>query len=1345
MNRLLTFIICFAIVFVAPAQNVTIKNVRPGELGKQILKQADNFRDVVSLTVKAGTLNDEDFNLLYNALRKVRSIDLYGISNTYFPRVYGSYDYGFSKCDSLRSIRLPQNLDRLSDTYYNYSGALFYDCHYLESVEIPAGVKQIPSRCFNSCWRLREVTLHEGLEFIGEWAFSNCDSLRSITLPSTLVQADHAFGGCGNLYEVISLATTPPSFKKRDLFGYELNDSGDHIDRFMKGRVLTSPRGSNYELTQGWNRFQKFVWTDSWAKDIRVNTEWNLLSELPQNKPNVTLAVGMDNSSHFWFAGRMSVNSGSNTLSLGTFNIEQDAIENGINEYYDRENKVNVKPNNTRDVCWPTLICNSPMRADTVRATLRWHGWSVDWASSAPKWSFSSLPFDCKVSDLRITRGGKNLQYSIMKYSGLMRSQAKFNEVWVKQTKDSVIHAGEGFIIAVGWNTIDDLYADLAFTAVNNEHKNRLFSTEDISLPLKQYTAAAACDRSWNFIGNPYPCFFSTKYLDPAAPFVVYDRENRRYQVYSPIDDDYVLRPFEGFFIQKPLGYDEIDFPRYGRFQTIAEYEAWKKDLNAAARRRVPTRAANPNRKVHNISLDGFDRCRLVANPEASSEYEAGCDATKFPQFDGDHTLLYMIGADDTRYAISEQPFAEGDTLRLGMIIAEDGEYTLTADSTLTLIDSETSQAITLSQPYSFTAKAGEYQTRFAITKTVRRGYVTSQQLITINDVDYYISTDDTKMHRGRAFVNEIKSSSETVEIPAYVTYDGEQYEVYDVYSSAIPYDNTTLRHLILPSTITNNFPLSDQYDVTLYALTPPDMSNSYLSGDNNYTLYVPKAVLNDYKSTAPYWDIRNILPAETESDLLCVQGSNITFDDSSKPANKPSLDIRKFSGVSMEGSKAMSLANFEMEYIVQGTVYNGSDNVSAGYVKNPDDNISGTLINTSSITADKVSVTFYDSNNDYPYFYCLPFNVRVADIIDNRNDGNLYIYRYNSAQRASGQYGSNWQRIGADETIKAGEGFIMNTYRRGYYSHFTFPAADDARKNDIFATSLTVTLTDYPASKAEDRGWNLIGNPYPAYYDMSQSSLRQPYQLYGKFIDSNSSEFRYIAYSRDDDDVLLRPFEGFFVQYADAEKSFSMPGSGRYHGYPEFIYENTWGKARALTRAAEENRLLYDIELTGTGIHDRTRIVLNQQAKADFEPVCDAVKLDNSGTMLYTIEGSVRLAINERPAPQNVVMLMAEIDADGTYTLSLGKHNADGIILTDLETGTQVSLDTDSYTFTAKTGQRRFSIGFGNGTTGISEEIRVKSEESTEPVFDLQGRKVEGKPEPGVYVKNGRKVIINK
>ena len=1327
MKRLLPLILWLTVQMVT-AQTVTIQNVRPGELGKLILKQVDNLRDVESLTIQGGTLNDADFTILYSSLRKVRHLDLYGITNTYFPYLYNN-DY--FKCDSLRTVRLPKDLDRLGSSYIvDNSNRPFEYCAYLESIEIPAGVRQLPICSFNKCKRLREVILNEGLEFIGKYAF-NSDSLRTVTLPSTLVQADAAFGGCENLYEVISLATTPPIFKERDLFGYELTESSDRIDRFMKGRMLTSPKGSNYELTQGWNRFQKFAWTDSWPKDIRVNTEWNLLSELPQNKPNVTLAVGMDNASRFWYAGRMSVNSGSNTLSLGTFNIEQDAIENGINEYYDRENRWNVKPNNTRDICWPTLLTQSPMRADTVRATLRWHGWSVDWGHSAPKWSFSSLPFDCKVGDLRITRGGKNLQYSIMKYSGLMRSQAQFNEVWIKQTKDSVIHAGEGFIIAVGWDTLADPYADLTFTAINNEHKNRLFTTDDVSMTLKQYTAAAACDRSWNFIGNPYPCFYSTKYLDPAAPFVVYDRDKRRYQVYSPIDDDYVLRPFEGFFIQKPLGYDEIDFPRYGRFQTIAEYEAWKNSLQYASRR-----AQRQNREVHNIQLSGIDQCRLVACPEASADYEAGIDATKFPQFDGDYTLLYIIGQDDTRYAISEQPFGEGDTLRLGLIIAEDGDYTLAADSTLTLIDRETGTSTILSQPYTFQAKQGEYNARFAITKTARRGYVTSQQMITVNDVEYYISTDDTKMHRGRAFVSKINSTNETVEIPAFITYDGEQYEVYGYYSNDNP--PATLKHLILPSTITSSIPFSDQYAVTLYALTPPDMSTASFYDDNQYTLYVLKAVVNDYKTTYPYLQIANILPAETHADLLCVQGSNVTIDDNSKPSNKPSLDIRRFSGVSVEGSSTMSLSSFNMECVIGMNAPYG--NVSIGKILDNSDNATGTLITSSPMTADKVNVTFCNYS-DYPHFYYLPFNVRVADIIDTRNNGQLHIYRYNSAQRASGQYGSNWQQIGADETIKAGEGFFMDTYtpRRGTYCHFTFPAIDDAKKNDIFATSRTITLTDYPASKAEDRGWNLVGNPYPAYYDMSKSTLQQPYQLYGQMEGSADNYDRYYAYSRDDDDILVRPFEGFFVQYSDSEKSFSMPGSGRYHGYPEFIYEKTY-RANALRRAAEESRWLYDIELKGTGIHDRTRIVLNQQAKADFEPACDAVKLDNSGTMLYTIENDVRLAINERPAPQDGMLLIAEIDADGTYTLSLSKHNAGGIILTDLETGTQVSLDTDSYTFTTKAGQRRFSIGFGNGTTYINT---VEPSVVDTPTFDLQGRKVEGTLKAGVYVRNGRKVII--
>ena len=56
----------------------------------------------------------------------------------------------------------------------------------------------------------------------------------------------------------------------------------------------------------------------------------------------------------------------------------------------------------------------------------------------------------------------------------------------------------------------------------------------------------------------------------------------------------------------------------------------------------------------------------------------------------------------------------------------------------------------------------------------------------------------------------------------------------------------------------------------------------------------------------------------------------------------------------------------------------------------------------------------------------------------------------------------------------------------------------------------------------------------------------------------------------------------------------------------------------------------------------------------------------------------------------------------------------------------------------------RQLTIAFGEGT-GVSEELRVKSEEFATAVwYDLQGRKVQGKPaRKGVYILNGKKKVI--
>ena len=662
----------------------------------------------------------------------------------------------------------------------------------MDPSQLPAGTKIIPANAFQNRSDLVEVVIPEGVEVIEEFAFRGCRNLRRVTLPSTLIRANGAFDHCDSLKDVTCLGIVPPSLvappsyygKNQSYYGteqpgyvyygdlynrkvpyryyglYNYDDSKDltvrektypyddvvYLNYMMRGHRLSHPACTPYELETGWNHFPEFNPLDiSWPADLRVCKEFTLSRSLPKGKPNLTLAVSTDNENSLYYAGHLT-HEAEGTLSVGTFNMEQDAYENAI-----RILKKNTMTTTTLDNCWPTLYAKSPMRADAVKTTLRLNA-STFWSGS---WLFMSLPFDCRLGDLHVLETGNNFQWAVRKYSGQMRADAKFDEVWVRQTADSILHAGEGFIFTCGWNEVVTPSVTIELPAINNANKNNIFTTEDVAIPLQQFTASAASDRSWNFIGNPYPCFYSTKYFEPSMPFVVYGRKEpfsyplpwgatvttwpEGYVTYSPVDDNYVLHPFQGFFVQRPLGCEALNFPEYGRFATVSDYEDFYAELTsdirpAQARQR---RAAAPrppvgtmeNRRVINLRVRNaegmeLDRTRLVGNPDASADYEAACDATKFPDLTGTSTLLYMIGADNTHYAISEQPFAEGDEVSVGAKFPEAGEYTLSADfktpypdleGRLMLIDRETGTMQPATEPYTFTAQAGETTTRFAL------------------------------------------------------------------------------------------------------------------------------------------------------------------------------------------------------------------------------------------------------------------------------------------------------------------------------------------------------------------------------------------------------------------------------------------------------------------------------------------------------------------------------------------------------------------------------------------------------------------------------------------------------
>ena len=77
----------------------------------------------------------------------------------------------------------------------------FSDCYLLQTINIPSGVKVLPSLVFYRCIGLKNVTLSTSLLEI-DAAFSGCTGLESITLPEGIISIAGSFGGCESLKSI---------------------------------------------------------------------------------------------------------------------------------------------------------------------------------------------------------------------------------------------------------------------------------------------------------------------------------------------------------------------------------------------------------------------------------------------------------------------------------------------------------------------------------------------------------------------------------------------------------------------------------------------------------------------------------------------------------------------------------------------------------------------------------------------------------------------------------------------------------------------------------------------------------------------------------------------------------------------------------------------------------------------------------------------------------------------------------------------------------------------------------------------------------------------------------------
>ena len=649
----------------------------------------------------------------------------YGIRHIDFPATLTTINrYGFSECDNLNEVVLPEGFDNLGE------GA-FYSCDYNKYVKLPSTLKIINSSAFYYNWNLRKVDFSEGLthinsstfincyalnnlkfpstlyyiggsafaynralseiEFneglfqIADNAFYDCDALKEVTLPSSLVLANASpFDYCDNLMKVTCLSIEPPYMTDQVPLGVS-----------MEGRELYVPALSInvYKQTTGWDKFQTIKPIDYLPQNITVlgNLKLSLPETIPADyKPNLRLIHDQKGTS-YWQYGSLTVN-GEGTLSISHFSMCWDPNYQYV--YYDRN----------QNNC--SIVNNSHLRADTV---------SVNVYTRNDRWNFFALPFDVKMSDIETIADGTT-NWVVRQYDGQKRANGETAETWVKLDSNDILNADEGYIIqgsryiGTSWQE----YSGFRLKAINNANKNNIFRTDDITLSLKEYPSEFAHNRSWNLIGNPYPCYYDSRFMDFEAPITVWNMRNSTYEAYSPSDDSYVLCPGEAFFVQRPIDNGNIVFSKEGR-QTNRDVRI----LEASARKA----SVMTPRTIVNINLsDGnnTDRTRIVLNEKASLQYEMDKDASKFMSTDA--TVPQICTSDNgVSYAINERPFADG-MVNLSTHFGLEGIYTITLANHVNgykvlLEDKEENKNVLLTESdgYTFSAKANSNANRFVI------------------------------------------------------------------------------------------------------------------------------------------------------------------------------------------------------------------------------------------------------------------------------------------------------------------------------------------------------------------------------------------------------------------------------------------------------------------------------------------------------------------------------------------------------------------------------------------------------------------------------------------------------
>ena len=544
-------------------------------------------------------------------------------------------------------------------------------------------------------------------------------------------------------------------------------------------------------------------------------------------------------------------------------------------------------------------------------------------------------------------------------------------------------------------------------------------------------------------------------------------------------------------------------------------------------------------------------------------------------------------------------------------------------------------------------------------------------------------------------------------------------------------------------------------------------LSNVDLTG---VTLYVPSWSVGEYQ-LADGWNefytfqASNYLPQsiKVNKDFYFSLGDNdnkeyrpnisMTWSDHEVRDANGNLNYER-GNLTVSSRSKLAINDFDMIFSPYAKYYLDENIRYNNQVNDYRTKYNGTsLIVKGEMRAENVTLNLYNFRGRWQ-FVTFPFDVKVSDIVPESENTSWVIRGHSGAMRAAGKNDSVWVNLKADDVLEAGKGYIMHCYNPNNDVDYTAselvkfrisPLTTTVNRQLLFASGdRTLPLEENLSEFEHNRSWNLIGNPYPSFYDIRFMEFDAPFMVW------NSYTQNYYAYNPADDAYILSPGEALFVQRPVDQKDITFLKDGRQiNQYARTLIDETT-QARARGKEGVQ-RSVFNLTLFGENTSDRTRVVLNDEASMTYEMNKDAAKFASTVptvAQIYSWNGESRYAINERPAGSGIVNLGVHCGTKGTYTIALANAVDGQVILEDklMNISTEITAD-KGYSFEAEAGDddSRFvlhitrGIGGGDDTTGING-ITTETGEKLE-VYSLDGIKMNA-AKKGVYIQNGKKII---